>query len=80
MSSNTTPGPAALFPSQVVRALLACAAPLISLGILLASPSVSLAGGLAFLAGAASFSFALGYSWLPVFLRRRRPPPSAEPR
>jgi hypothetical protein len=60
--------------------LLAAAAPLIALGVLLASPRLSLAGGLAYVGGALVFSFVLGYSWLPAFRRGRRASSSAEAR
>lgn len=44
--------------------LLGGGAMAISLGILLAAPLISLAGGLAFFAGACAFSYVLGYSWV----------------
>lgn len=56
--------------------LLGSAGPLISLGILLRQPGVSLAGGIAFFAGACLFAYLLGYSWLPRLWRvRGRPIP-----
>lgn len=60
--------------------LLGAGGPLVALGVLLANPDVSLAGGIAFFSGALLFSFLLGYSWLPVLLSGRRPLPPAEPR
>lgn len=60
--------------------LLSTAAPLMSLGVLMASPAVCIAGGIAFFSGALLFSFLLGYSWLPALLGGRRPKPPAEAR
>lgn len=60
--------------------LLAAGGLLIPLGVVLASPPVSLAGGLAFFAGACAYAFVLGYSWLPRLWPGRRPHLPAESR
>ncbi|MBI3998454.1 MAG: hypothetical protein HY355_05420 [Armatimonadetes bacterium] len=60
--------------------LLTSGGPLIGLGTLLAAPAVSLAGGIAFLAGACCFSYLLGYSWLRRLWGGRRPAAPDEPR
>jgi hypothetical protein len=52
---------------------------LVPLGVVLANPDVSLAGGIAFFLGALLFSFILGYSWLSTLWTGRRPAPPAEP-
>ncbi len=53
-------------------ALLAGGSVLIAAGVLLARPAVAAAGGGAYLAGAAVFSYILGYSWVPVLWKVRR--------
>jgi hypothetical protein len=60
--------------------MLVVAAPLIAAGVLTGSRALAAAGGVAFLAGATGFSLVLGYSWLPVTWRGRRPPQPVEPR
>jgi hypothetical protein len=59
--------------------LLGAAGPLVAVGALAGLPAVCAVGGWAFAAGAALFSFLLGYSWIPVIWRGRRPPSAAEP-
>lgn len=59
--------------------LLAAGGLLISLGALGGWPAVGYAGGAAFFAGACLFSYLLGYSWLPVVWRARRPAPIPGP-
>src|SRR3990170_2917881 len=54
--------------------LLGGAGPLISLGVLLAMPWVSAAGGAAYFLGACVFSWLLGYSWLPRLWKVRAGP------
>jgi hypothetical protein len=54
----------------VTLLLLSGGAFLISLGVLLGNPRVSVAGGPAFFAGACMFSYVLGYSWVGKQMRR----------
>jgi len=60
--------------------LLAAAAPAIAAGVLAASPLLCGIGGAAYFLGALLFAFVLGYSWIPVVWRGRRPSAAAEAR
>jgi hypothetical protein len=54
--------------------LLGAAGPLISLGVLLGSPSIGAVGGVAYFLGSCVFAWLLGYSWLPTVWQVRGGP------